>query len=241
MSTMRVFAAGLGLGNGRAARKAAARFLTHLGADPKAAPVSAILDAQAAVARASEGRLGLNLTTGVTPIPGVGPLPDEAHWRDELDVGAPGLDVIVGTTAREVAAFYATNPTLLRIRRIPILGPAVAHALERAVGHLAFSGPTRRLALRLSRSGARVWTYRFAYAAPAPAFGATHCIELPFLFGADSDWTAAPMLAGADPRDINTLGRETRSAWLTFIRTGVPGSGWPPFTPDAPAVRHFGG
>jgi para-nitrobenzyl esterase len=233
--------AGLGLGNGRAARKAAARFLTYLGADPKTARVSAILDAQADVARASAGRPGLKLTTGVTPIPGVGPLPDEAHWRAELDERASGLDVIVGTAAREMAAFYAANPTLLRTRRIPILGPAVANAVERVVGHLAFSGPTRRLALRLSRSGARVWMYRFDYAAPASAFGATHCIELPFLFGADSDWTAAPMLAGADPRGIDTLGRETRSAWLTFIRTGTPGPAWPPFTPDAPAVRHFGG
>lgn len=234
--------AGLGLGNERAARKAGARFVTQLGADPNTAPVSAILGAQANVARAAAGRLGLKLMTGVTPVPGVGPLPDEAHWRDELTDRAPDLDVIIGTAAREVAAFYAQNPTLLRVRRIPALGPAIANTVERVVGHFAFWGPTRRLASRLSRGGARVWMYRFDYAAPASPFGATHCIELPFLFGADADWTAAPMLAGADPRDIDTLGRQVRSAWLSFVRTGSPDTDhvWPRFTPDAPAVRHFG-
>jgi para-nitrobenzyl esterase len=232
--------AGLGLGSARVARKAAARFLTQLAADPHTAPVSAILAAQADVSHTAAGRLGLNLMTGVTPIPGVDPLPDEADWRGELNDRAPDLEVIVGTAAREIAAFYAQNPTLRRIRRIPVLGPAIANAVEHVVGHFAFSGPTRRLALRLSRRGAQVWMYRFDYAAPASPFGATHCIELPFLFGADADWTAAPMLAGADPRDIDALGRQVRSAWLTFIRTGAPDAGWSRFTPDTAAVRHFG-
>jgi para-nitrobenzyl esterase len=234
--------AGLGLGSARVARKAAARFLTYLGADPKTAPVSAILNAQAKVARTSNGRLGLNLKTGVTPVPGVGPLPDKPHWASELSGRAPGLDVIIGTTAREMAAFYALNPTLLRIRRIPILGPVIANAIERVVGRAAFGGPSRRLALRLGRNGARVWMYRFDYAAPGSPFGATHCIEMPFLFGEDADWTAAPMLAGADPRDIDTLGRRMRSAWLGFIQTGTPGtdSAWAQFTPDAPTVHHLG-
>jgi para-nitrobenzyl esterase len=232
--------AGLGLGSARVVRKAAARFLTYLGEDPKTAPAPAILDAQAKVARTSAGRLGLNVTTGVNPVPDVGPLPDEAHWAAELDDRAPGLDVIIGTTAREMAAFYAQNPTLLRLRRIPVLGTAIANAVERVVGSAAFARPSRRLALRLSQNGAQVWMYRFDYAAPASPFGATHCIELPFLFGTAADWAAAPMLAGADPCDVDTLGRQMRSAWLTFIRTGSPGTDWPQFTPNAPTVHHWG-
>ncbi|GEC05071.1 hypothetical protein SSP24_27260 [Streptomyces spinoverrucosus] len=86
-----------------------------------------------------------------------------------------------------------------------------------------------------------MWSYRFDYAAPASPFGATHCIELPFLFGTDADWTTAPMLAGADPHDIDTLGRALRTAWLSFIRTGTPSTDtpWPPFTAAAPAVHHW--
>lgn len=43
-----------------------------------------------------------------------------------------------------------------------------------------------------------------------------------FRFETDADRATAPMLAGARPRDIVTLGRRVRTAWLGFIRTGTP-------------------
>jgi para-nitrobenzyl esterase len=45
---------------------------------------------------------------------------------------------------------------------------------------------------------------------------------------------------GADPGDIDILGRQMRSAWIDFIRTGTPGAAWPRFTPSAPVVHHLG-
>jgi len=63
-------------------------------------------------------------------------------------------------------------------------------------------------------------------AGSTPACGLfSHCIELPFLFGTDADWANAPMLAGADPHEIDTLGRRLRTAWLGFIRAGAPTAG----------------
>jgi hypothetical protein len=41
---------------------------------------------------------------------------------------------------------------------------------------------------------------------------------LSFLLGTEADWASAPMLAGADPYDIDTLGRRLHTAWLGFIR-----------------------
>ncbi|WP_281262784.1 carboxylesterase family protein [Streptomyces cahuitamycinicus] len=233
--------AALGLGSARSARKAADRFLTRLGADPRTVSVVDVLDAQTALAREAAGRLGLRAVPLFRPVAGVGPLPDAARWAACLAGGAPGLDVIIGTTGREMSAFYTPGPALRRLRRVPALGSATADAVERAAGAAFFDRPARRLAARLSEAGARVWTYRFDYAAPASPFGATHCIELPFLFGTDADWTAAPMLAGADPHDIDTLGRALRTAWLSFIRTGTPSTDtpWPPFTAAAPAVHHW--
>ncbi|MCX3290415.1 carboxylesterase family protein [Streptomyces sp. NEAU-H22] len=233
--------AALGLGSARSARKAAERLLTRLGADPCTVPVADVLDAQTALAREAAGRLGLRAVPLFRPVAGVGPLPDAARWAACLAGRAPGLDVIIGTTGREMSAFYALNPALRRLRRVPALGAATADAAERAAGAALFGRPARRLAALLSKAGARVWTYRFDYAAPASPFGATHCIELPFLFGTDADWTTAPMLAGADPHDIDTLGRALRTAWLGFIRTGTPTTDtpWPSFTAAAPAVHHW--
>jgi len=83
--------------------------------------------------------------------------------------------------------------------------------------------------------------YRFDYAAPASPFGAAHCIELPFLYGTDADWATAPMLAGADPKDVDTLGRRMRAAWLSFVRTGAPASEarWRQHTPATPTEYHW--
>jgi para-nitrobenzyl esterase len=187
-----------------AAELAGRRFLTRLGTDPRTASVDAILDAQALAARDAAGRTGLNSTPLFTPVTAAGPLPDETQWAAVLACRAAGLDVIVGTTQREMSAFYAMNPAQNRVRRIPAVGPATADAVERAVTTIGFGRPARRLATRLSEAGARVWTYRFDYAAPGSPLGATHCLDLPFIFGTGDDWATAPMLAGADPRDLET-------------------------------------
>jgi len=224
-----------------AAERAGRRFLTRLGTDPHTASVDAILDAQALAARDAAGRTGLNSKPLFIPVTAAGPLPDERQWAAHLARRAAGLDVIVGSTQREMSAFYAMNPALNRLRRISSAGPATAEAVERAATAIAFGRPARRLATRLSEAGARVWTYRFDYVAPGSPFGATHCLDVPFIFGTEADWANAPMLAGADPRDIETLGRRMRTAWLGFVRTGMPETDtpWPQYTPDTPIGYHW--
>lgn len=51
----------------------------------------------------------------------------------------------------------------------------------------------------------------------------------------------APMLAGAHPDDLDTLGRRLRTAWLGFIRTGTPTTDtpWLQFTADTQAIRRW--
>jgi len=233
--------AGLGLGSARTANRSGARFLALLGASPTTAPLSAVLDAQAEVGRLSGRGFGLGLSTGVTPVPGIPPMPSKALWSAEVTKRAPSLDILMGSTAREAAAFFAQHPNMLRLRRIPVLGPTVAAGIEQAISSVVFTRPIRRLAQRLSRAGARVWAYRIDYAAPATLFGAAHGIELPFLLGADSDWVGAEMLAGADPKDVESLGRRLRAAWLSFIHTGDPNTDgdWSRFTARSPTLRHW--
>jgi para-nitrobenzyl esterase len=120
------------------------------------------------------------------------------------------------------------------------MGSTLANGAELAAGTAAFYRPARRLATRLSAAGARVSTYRFDYAAPASPFGASHCIELPLLLGTDTGWASAPMLAGARPRDIDTLGRRLRTSWLGFIRTGTPTTDtWPQYAAHSSATHHW--
>jgi para-nitrobenzyl esterase len=69
--------------------------------------------------------------------------------------------------------------------------------------------------------------------------GATHCAELPFLFGTFDAYPHSPLLAGTgDTR--RALGREFATAVAEFVTSGTA-SGWLPYVPATGArIRHFG-
>lgn len=232
----------LGIGSARMARQGGRRFLAHLDGDPRAASISAILQAQEQMVRQSSGFLQLSPASGLTTIPGIEPLPDNRRWATEIQARAKDLDVIIGTTGQEMAAFHRQNTAMRRLRTLPVLGAAIANAIERLFSEVIFDRPARKIGQRLTKAGARVWMYEFDYRAPAAVFGATHCIDLPFLLGTDADWENAPMLAGAHRNDIAAIGRQTRAAWLSFIRTGTPSATptWQPYSGSAQTVRHLG-
>ncbi|WP_418277724.1 hypothetical protein ACNHYB_07080 [Isoptericola jiangsuensis] len=64
--------------------------------------------------------------------------------------------------------------------------------------------------------------------------GAAHAVELGLLFPHDERWAAAPIIGPQGATDLTTAGRDLRSAWAGFARTGrVPrdvavgaGTGW---------------
>ncbi|QWF85110.1 carboxylesterase/lipase family protein [Amycolatopsis sp. CA-230715] len=233
---------GIGLGDARKAKRSAERFLAFLDADPRTATVPEILDAQRRVATVSAGRLGLTIAPPFMPVSGTGVLPSWKDWQRTALAAADDLDVLIGTTALETAAFHTTNPVFRAVRRIPVLGPVLADAATWVAGATVFGRGTRALAFDLSRAGARVWAYRFDYAPEGSVFGACHCIELPFLFGDEQSWASAPMLDGADETRTRDLGVRLRASWLAFLHSGRPDTEdlvWPRFTAAAPTVHHW--
>ncbi|WP_235631160.1 carboxylesterase/lipase family protein [Mycobacteroides abscessus] len=232
----------LGIGSARMARHGGKRFLAHLNGDPRTASTAEILRAQEQMVLDSAGFLNLSPSSGLTTIPGVEPLPDNRQWADEIRMRANDLDIIIGTTGQEMSAFHRQNTAMKRLRKLPILGPLIASTIEHTLGEIIFGAPARRIARRLAKAGARVWIYKFDYRAPASTFGATHCIELPFLLGTDTDWEHAPMLAGAHSEDIAAIGQRTRAAWLSFIRSGAPvvTPAWQPYSPSTRSIYRLG-
>jgi para-nitrobenzyl esterase len=79
------------------------------------------------------------------------------------------------------------------------------------------------MARAAARSGAEVHVYEFGWESPAPGLGACHCIDLPFTFGNLFAWEGAPLLQGADARDMDRLAGNVMTRWGEFIRTGSPG------------------
>jgi para-nitrobenzyl esterase len=47
------------------------------------------------------------------------------------------------------------------------------------------------------------------------------------------------MTAAADRRSSRRVSNDVQSRWRAFSRTGVPGNGWPQYTPDQRAVMVF--
>ncbi|GGU09841.1 carboxylesterase family protein [Actinomadura citrea] len=126
----------------------------------------------------------------------------------DLLAGVPDtVPMLIGTTRDEARAFFPRAP---------------AEVTARLFGTGALL-PARRPA----------FAFRFDWSPPGSAFGACHCIELPFVFGGQDAWRAAPMLAGAESADLRRLTDELHSAWTGFVHAGSPG--WSPF----PHVRRF--
>lgn len=82
------------------------------------------------------------------------------------------------------------------------------------------------LAHRVREAGQDVWLYEFEWDAPGSGWGASHCIDLPFLLGDFEAWSKAPLLHRVDRVLFESRGRELRAYWGSFIRDKNPGESW---------------
>ncbi|WP_433033331.1 carboxylesterase/lipase family protein [Actinomycetospora sp. CA-053990] len=224
---------GLGLSSPQRAARVAGYVTEGLeGADPATAEVGDLLAAQRHAMIRAAGPGGLDSSPAFAPVNGVPPLSAGVTWAD---AASAGHDVLVGSTADEAETFVRISPALWGLKRLPLLGRLTSAGAALATRRV-FGAPAERFADDAARGGARTFSYRFAWRAPASALGACHCIELPFLFGARDAWADAPMLRGADwDADIEPLGAVMRAAWLRFVRTGNPATDalpWPPHAAD---------
>lgn len=188
-----------------------AAFTAAFETDPVSAPIGEVLSAQRAALAAAQP-FGLASTLAFGPIVGTDPLPLslEKDWKNI----APDVELLIGFTKNDAAPFVAMNSTVARLPKP--LRPAVASLATRIITRRLFD--TTAMAEFWRAAGGKVATYRFDWhPAGGGPFGATHCIELPFLF--DGDWSDAPMLDGQSvPAGLRETVQET---WTGFARDGV--------------------
>ncbi|NJC12650.1 para-nitrobenzyl esterase [Micromonospora profundi] len=231
---------GIGLAGERAAGRVADRFLARLGRDPREAPLAEIVAAQQLAERDVAARSGFGLAPAYQPVAGVSPLPDVPGWRAAWRAGAPGLEVVLGTTHREIAYFLAGGPLS---RHLPLVGRAVENAAIRFATRSVFTRPTLRFGRQLAQAGARVFAYRIDGPTPTSPYYACHCSDLPLLFGDEADWAQAPMLAGQTWAEVAARGGPLRAAWLAFAAGGaqaLTARGWPQYEGRAGRIQRFG-
>ena len=84
-----------------------------------------------------------------------------------------------------------------------------------------FLVPTLRLADAYADAGAPVWVYRFTWRTPVfgGLLGATHALELPFVWDEIDNPLWQPFVGAHAPR---ALVDAMQDAWIAFARTGDP-------------------
>ena len=240
-------------------------FVLALGVDPdgpqalarlQEVPLPAILQAQAAVARA-EARSG-DPSPPFLPYGDGRLVPERGDFLSAVRKGVGKVDLIIGTTREEMTAFYAFDEAIQslgpealsarnraergsgadsRLARLVARRPAATPAdlLGDLVTEDLFLLPSLRLAEAGTSAGRRAYVYQFDWPAADPALKACHCLELPFLFGDLTAWGDSPMVAGIDPAHFDALSKMIRGAWIAFAREGTPASPslprWPPYEP----------
>ncbi|WP_156722181.1 carboxylesterase/lipase family protein [Streptomyces apocyni] len=178
--------------------------------------------------------------------------------RTLLYDAAADIDVMVGWT-RDEATFgfaldegYATATRDQVVERIAESFPDRAaevygaYEKERAgarpvdvlmdlISDELFRVPCVELAEARAELGRPVWAYEFDFPTPAlqGRLAATHCLELPFVFGDFATWSHAPFLSGIDPEVRAGLGHAMHQAWIAFVRTGDPNH------PDLPVWERY--
>ena len=162
------------------------------------------------------------------------------------------VDIMVGTTREEMAAFYGIDPDIPKADTAAIEGMFAAMFPS---GHRAIYDETRRMraspgnaallgdlmtdvnfrmgSLRFAEARADqdrpAYVFQFDWQSPA-GFEACHCIEIPFVFNNFEHWTDSPMLKGGDAGQMRGLAEAMHGAWLAFARTGKP---------DHPRLPHW--
>jgi len=101
---------------------------------------------------------------------------------------------------------------------------------------LRFRDPMLRYVLARGRN---TWLYQFDWPSPALRgwLGATHAVEIPFVFG-NFDVAGIAKFAGAGP-DASTLSRTMMNLWGAFARDGRPPAHWPAFSADDRVQLHL--
>ncbi|MFF3877822.1 carboxylesterase family protein [Streptomyces sp. NPDC001978] len=175
-----------------------------------------------------------------------------------------GKSLLIGTTRDEATAFTAFDPRIQNLTASGALdlltgqlGEQAHEVYQRHAARLPQATPAqvftavqtdelfRNGSLRIgdhhAAGGNATYVYQFDYqpAEDEHTLGATHCVELPFLFNTFDAYPDSPMLGR--PTDAErALGHTFATGVAEFVTTGSVND-WLPYTPTTAArIQHFG-
>lgn len=258
---------GLGAFTPEQAARVTAEAARRLGVEATAAAFAEVSDEQLVDVAGQLAGIDLDTDHARDPLVGLSPfsLVSEIQPADAVASGlAADIDVMIGTNAEEGHLYLVPFGTyrnstaqdvfrtaerahpepaeLVRAYERGRPGASPAQLRSAILGDALFGAGTWSLvAAQAARAGAATFAYEFTWRSGAldGDLGATHTMELPFVFDAVHlpELRGTHALLGPDepPSD---LARMTHAAWVDFARSGNPG--WRPYTVQDRATMIIG-
>ncbi len=184
-------------------------------------PLTEVAEAQAAYLR-SAAPFGFRGGMPIAPQYGYAPLPDEQGLEAALDRSARAVDVLVGHTTEEARLFLPSLTGLHPWMRLPVVGRLIERAVVSYATRAVYGHGARVFARRHRRAGGRAGEYVLSWSAPGNPLGAAHTVDLPLLFGDETTWRDAGLVAGSAWSATDRDGRLLREVWGRFAKGEQP-------------------
>jgi para-nitrobenzyl esterase len=149
---------------------------------------------------------------------GVFPLPDESEIPDRLKRIAPDHEIIIGSTAREIAAFLGAKRIFVTFDRF-ILTRWITEKVVRRWTDKLFTRPLEDFARQYAMSGGKTHFYHFVWMKDYDFIGACHTSDLQLLFGAKGV-QGLDIAMGKTESETLEEGKPMRRMWAEFARSG---------------------
>ena len=205
----------LGISRGRAGMSAA---MVAAAADLTAeTPIDELVALQPQVATAGAGHGLLSAMPFGTQY-GLEPLPAEDAIDAAWEAAASGIEVLIGNNANEARMFIPELPKIGDAARLPMLGPLVRWAVDRALTKRIYGKPAEHFAAHHASAGGTAYRFVIDWHAPGNDYRAAHTVDLPLLLGTEESTVGSLIVRGATWADIDAAGRGVRQAWADFAR-----------------------
>ncbi|RDI53304.1 carboxylesterase/lipase family protein [Nocardia mexicana] len=150
--------------------------------------------------------------------------------RHEFNMAAAAQHISDAEAPAALAAMGVDSATL-DAYRVAYPGVGASELLGQIMSDMIIRGPSYRVAEDHARRGRPTWLYEFTWTSTAPDYRGTaaHCLDLPFAFDLLHAQGVTAAEGDAPPQP---LADAMHAAWVSFVRDGDPGRGWPRYTPD---------